>query len=641
MKHLYAILILLVFQSTSKAQCPPNIDLEMGDFSNWQCWAGRHTFLDSGEDSVDLGISPVAPIAGRHTILKRSTPAALDFFGGFSKNSPNGSNYSIMLGDNIGANQAEAVSYTFTIPPGQNDYVFLYQYAVVFQDPAHGIFQQPRFDIRIENLTDGVTEDCSSLNFRANNNLQGFTLSSKKANNINVYFKDWATNSIHLKNKAGKTFRFFFITSDCTFIDHFCYAYIDIDKNCENNLEGGVYCKTDPFVNVSAPDGFEEYTWYNGNFSQVLSTSQVLNLTVAPANGTIFAVEVKPKNSYGCVDTLLTKFYDTLTVQARAGPNVISCNGLPVLIGTSASKGSLFSWMPNYNLENAMASITKAWPGIPTKYYLTVTSAGGGCKQIDSIVVSTKYVDTFLRINGKEKICFEPGINFPVLYVVPADSIQWFIDGNAITGSTNPVINVVKRGTYYAQIFDNACATSFKTSIKQIFIDTAVAGIAYSFVTTAINFPETLHARNFGTNAVWSPAISLTNAQSYNPIFKGANQQQYTIKITNNNGCITTDSLLVKTVKKIEIYVPTIFTPNGDSKNDFLKPLLLGFAKINYFKIYNRWGQLLFETKSDLIGWDGKINNIVQEMQSVVWMVEAVDVDGKIHQKTGTTILMH
>jgi gliding motility-associated-like protein len=66
----------------------------------------------------------------------------------------------------------------------------------------------------------------------------------------------------------------------------------------------------------------------------------------------------------------------------------------------------------------------------------------------------------------------------------------------------------------------------------------------------------------------------------------------------------------------------------------------MGFKEVHYFRIFNRWGKLMFEMKSDRPGWDGTVRNIPQEMQTVVWIIEAVDVDGKVHTKKGTTVLM-
>ena len=98
---------------------------------------------------------------------------------------------------------------------------------------------------------------------------------------------------------------------------------------------------------------------------------------------------------------------------------------------------------------------------------------------------------------------------------------------------------------------------------------------------------------------------------------------------------------MVKTHKEIAIYVPSVFTPDGDGVNDYLRPLLLGFEKVKYFRIYNRWGKMIYQTQSDLPGWDGRIGNVVQETQTVIWMIEAIDIDGKTHFRKGSTLLIH
>ncbi len=139
---------------------------------------------------------------------------------------------------------------------------------------------------------------------------------------------------------------------------------------------------------------------------------------------------------------------------------------------------------------------------------------------------------------------------------------------------------------------------------------------------------------------LWQPSISLDFTNSYTPNFKGELPRLYTIKLTTDKGCITIDTQYVKTHKKIEIYVPTTFTPDDNGLNDYLRPLLMGFRTVNYFRVYNRWGKLLYQMKSDRPGWDGRINGVLQDTQAVVWMIEAVDVDGVVHRKQGTTVLL-
>jgi len=100
------------------------------------------------------------------------------------------------------------------------------------------------------------------------------------------------------------------------------------------------------------------------------------------------------------------------------------------------------------------------------------------------------------------------------------------------------------------------------------------------------------------------------------------------------------DTQLVKTIKNADIYVPNAFSPNGNGRNDYLHPLLRGIKHLNYFRIYNRWGQLLFESREDGKGWDGRVAGKLQDQQVVVWLVEGIGIDNQIYLRKGTTVLV-
>jgi gliding motility-associated-like protein len=67
--------------------------------------------------------------------------------------------------------------------------------------------------------------------------------------------------------------------------------------------------------------------------------------------------------------------------------------------------------------------------------------------------------------------------------------------------------------------------------------------------------------------------------------------------------------------------VPTAFTPNGDGTNDVIYADGWGIKKLNYFKIYNRWGQLVFESNDIKVGWDGTYNGVPQNMETYIYQV--------------------
>ena len=66
----------------------------------------------------------------------------------------------------------------------------------------------------------------------------------------------------------------------------------------------------------------------------------------------------------------------------------------------------------------------------------------------------------------------------------------------------------------------------------------------------------------------------------------------------------------------------------------------MGFRSVTYFRVYNRWGKMLYQMQSDRPGWDGRVNGTIQDTQAVVWMIEAIDIDGVVHKRQGTTVLL-
>jgi gliding motility-associated-like protein len=116
----------------------------------------------------------------------------------------------------------------------------------------------------------------------------------------------------------------------------------------------------------------------------------------------------------------------------------------------------------------------------------------------------------------------------------------------------------------------------------------------------------------------------------------------YTLVVTNALGCksIPTSVTQVKVPCVKGIYMPTVFTPNGDRVNDVVKPSIPGMKQFNCYKIYNRWGNMIFETKDSNKGWDGKAQGKMQPSESYIWIVLGEDGQGKPMKKTGMITLV-
>ncbi|GAA4750814.1 hypothetical protein GCM10023229_34450 [Flavisolibacter ginsenosidimutans] len=616
--------------------CPPNIDFEAGNFNNWTCYTG-FTASVGGVNQINLTVS--GPTFNRHTMYTAST-GETDPYGGFSVHCPNGSRHSIRLGNDQGGGEAEGISYEFAIPANRNEYSLIYQYAVVFEDPVHEVSQQPRMVVEITNVTDNEIISCSSLTFIPFGNiLPGFFESSTKGpDGTPIWCKDWSAVSINLDHLAGKTIKLFFKTADCTFRRHFGYAYIDVNSECSSEFVGATFCADDTAVTVTAPYGYQNYTWYNNNFTQVLGNEQRLRFYPPPPVGTTVAVEVIPYNGYGCIDTLYARLVDTLKLRAHAGSDALYCGNEPVMIGENPKPEVVYSWSPAIGLSDPNIADPLASPQTTTTYLLTVRSSGGGCRNQDSVVVRSSSLDSTLTVLGKTVYCLGND-DSTVLNVQAADKIQWYKNGVPVTGANKPRYEVTQTGSYSAVLSSNLGCT-VNTRSQSVLIDQAKPGITYPVEYAAINLPYSLQARTFGTSVLWQPSTYLDNPSSVTPMFKGATEQSYTIRIETVTGCVTVDTQLVKVVPQADIFVPTAFTPNGDGMNDILRPVLMGIKQLTYFRIYNRWGQLLHETRIASAEWDGKVGGVPQPSGVVVWIAEGIGSDGRIYTRKGTSVLI-
>jgi len=622
--------------SATAQTCPYNIDFETGTFDGWTCYTG-FTAAVNGQNVIT--ISPSGPVDNRHTMYSYAKNAGeVDQYGGFPVVCPNGSNYSIRLGNNLAGTQAEGVSYEFTIPDNQNVFSLIYNYAVVFQDPNHRPEEQPRMEIEIKNLTDDAIISCSSFTFIPYGTLlPGFFESPNPQGDTPVWCKDWSAVSVNLNGLAGKRIRLFFKTADCTFKKHFGYAYIDVNSECSDEFVGAQYCPDDTAVNLTAPFGYQAYTWFNSAF-QTIGTQQTIHFAPPPSAGTTVAVKVEPYSGYGCLDTLYAKLIDTLRIIANAGRDTISCNHSPVVIGSNAKPGYVYSWSPTVGLNNSTIANPIATPDVTTSYIVSTRHDGGGCLNTDTVLVKASIIDSSMTLIGKAMYCLGNN-DSAILQVKPTDNIQWYKDNFAVNRGDQPQYRVLKSGTYYAQL-SNKDGCIIATRKQDVLIDQARPGISYPVQYAISELPLTLHARDFGASADWSPPMNLDDPSDFNPVFKGTTDQLYTITIRTNTGCETVDTQLVKTVSHADIYVPTAFTPNGDGLNDLLRPTLMGIKELHYFRIYNRWGQLLFETKANGAGWDGTLNGTRLPTQVVVWIAEGIGVDGNVYSRKGTSTLM-
>jgi gliding motility-associated-like protein len=142
----------------------------------------------------------------------------------------------------------------------------------------------------------------------------------------------------------------------------------------------------------------------------------------------------------------------------------------------------------------------------------------------------------------------------------------------------------------------------------------------------------------------WTPSLGLSDTGIPNPVATAGNtvgsEIMYQVTATDSAGCKGEGYVKIKIYDGPALYVPTGFSPNTDGLNERFKAKAVGIKSYHYFRVYNRWGQLMFSSKDPSEGWDGKLSGKEQPSGIYVWMIEAETVNGKLITKKGTVTLI-
>lgn len=138
----------------------------------------------------------------------------------------------------------------------------------------------------------------------------------------------------------------------------------------------------------------------------------------------------------------------------------------------------------------------------------------------------------------------------------------------------------------------------------------------------------------------WSPSTGLNADNIANPVAILNTETDYILTTSIVEGCFTSDTVNVKVYKGPTVYVPSGFTPNNDGKNDRFRFLAVGMVSIDFFQVFNRYGQRVFASNDLKAEWDGMLNGTAQPAGTYVWMIRGHDYQGNVHTKKGTVVLI-
>ena len=240
--------------------------------------------------------------------------------------------------------------------------------------------------------------------------------------------------------------------------------------------------------------------------------------------------------------------------------------------------------------------------------------------------------------------------NLPTLFNNTSDTSKsglvdflWFFGDSASSTLSSPAHTYKSQGNFTSRltVTPRFCKQLSVTKSIQLTVQFPETPLRYTPVNAISGKDLQLKARAFsGASYLWSPGKGISSITSPQPVFNNTSPQTYFIRIVNAAGCVFTDTLDVRMFSSQEIFVPELFSPNNDDKNDKLNVFLVGITKLRMFKVFNRWGQLMFQLRNEADGWDGTYLGIGQPVGTYLWQAEGLDIEGKIIRRSGTTVLI-
>lgn len=342
-------------------------------------------------------------------------------------------------------------------------------------------------------------------------------------------------------------------------------------------------------------------------------------------------------NDNGCIntDTVTINVLDHITVFVQ---DTIICRTDAVQL-KPVSHALGYKWTSSTGEAVAAQKTPVVRPAVNTIYFVTANL--GKC--LDKDTVSIRLVDYPVARAGNDTIiCF--GGRATLHAGIVASSFTWTPSGTLNNpNSLNPVAIPARTTSYILRVTDTLGCPKPVSDTVTIHVTPTILANAGPDTVVVPNQPLQLEASG-GTQYNWSPEYGLSNTFIYNPVAtldESVDSIRYRVRVFGSGGCYADDDVLVKVFKTApDIIVPTAFTPNGDGKNDIIKPFVIGIAQLQYFRIYNRWGQLLFSTNQTGRGWDGSFNGVKQANNTYVYQAEGIDFRGKKVFRKGTIVLI-
>lgn len=356
---------------------------------------------------------------------------------------------------------------------------------------------------------------------------------------------------------------------------------------------------------------------------------------VSPDVTTTYTVMIT--DAFGCVGSDSVKVNVVNFVTLFKPNDSTICQGDPVVLRI-VSDGLHYVWTPAATLNDSTLKNPTATPVVPgINNYHVVANIGKCVSQADIKLNVVPY--PLANAGLDQSICFGASTQ---LQASGGSIYNWspiaFLSDPRIA---NPIVLNPTAGVRYIVTVRDVlgCPKAVRDTVI-VNVIRIIANAGPRDTSVVVGQPLQLNATG-GSSYLWSPALWLDNLNISDPIALPQDNIQYRVKVSNSIGCFANDTINVKVYKiQADLLAPTGFSPNRDNLNELFRPILIGMRSLDLFRVYNRWGQMLYSGTDANAGWDGNFGGKSQEAGTYVWYAEGTDYKGTKIKKKGYVVLI-
>lgn len=404
-----------------------------------------------------------------------------------------------------------------------------------------------------------------------------------------------------------------------------------VDASCYNSPTGSIDANptggTPPYA----------FNWSPGNYS-----GQVVNMVYANT------YQVVATDAKGCTASALATVGEPTELTFTLTPTAVKCVGDKngTIRVDAAGATPPYSYSATQDFANFVFETDGLIRGLAPGWYYVVVADLNGCTKVDSVYVPDAVADNYI-ISTDSTSCYGTEYKDGAIHITGTTiqnmPYQYSVDGGPL--QYNNSFYFLGAGEHTVTGVNNhGCVTTFTVTVPQ----PEAAFLEVFPGDTTIQLGQTIQlSNNFGPYPLsdikyydWHTPEGLSCSDCPSPLATPYNRiTEYTLTVTYNKNCKVKASMTVIVENNLPVFIPNAFSPNGDGNNDVFQIYGQGIKTLDLM-IYNRWGELVFETNNQFEGWDGSYKGVMQQPAVFTYYARIRFLDDKVIEKRGSVTLV-